>query len=643
MKRLAVLLFLCISCFLQAVAQTLPATHVITHNRTTVVTEPAKGFKSYPAWGVFPSTKTDIRRILLKVTFGCPDGMRCADWDYLDHIRIQRKGGVNAQPLHYEIARMLTPYGGAFAKDWRFTWEVDVTDFSNLLRDSVEIEYWHSGYEPAEDRGWAVTLDFEITAGTPVAPLLSVQQLFQDSYRYGDTARSIEADLKPFAFATTASTGFAKLRVFQTGHGMDEAENCGEFCNKYREIYLDGQLFDKHDIWKKCGDNPLYPQAGTWIYDRANWCPGYLQVPDAYILPVKGTGSHTVDINMQPYSNPKAKANESITAFLMQYGKPNATHDVMLEDIIVPSAKDLHQRKNPATTRPVILIRNNGSELLKSVQIRYGTKGQTMRNFLWNGSLRFGETEEIVLPGPIEAKAGNNTFEATLSKPNGKKDAWQADNQLTSTFKPAPILPGTLVWAIRTNNEPKHNHYFLRDNEGHILHQTQLDTSLKQTLLTDTFHLKPGHYELVMKDTAGDGLEFWFNTEGGRGTARLLNQNGAMLKNFDADFGNTIYYSFTVSADSTQWAPVVTTPAIGLFPTRTRGKTALDYFSNQPQDVTVKIITDEGAQIVETHEYKALQQGSFQYDLSYRKPQRYYLKVFVNDKEVFNKRIRVIE
>ena len=29
------------------------------------------------------------------------------------------------------------------------------------------------------------------------------------------------------------------------------------------------------EIWRDdCGENPLYPQGGTWIYDRANWCPG---------------------------------------------------------------------------------------------------------------------------------------------------------------------------------------------------------------------------------------------------------------------------------------------------------------------------------------------------------------------------------
>ncbi len=48
------------------------------------------------------------------VTFGCPDTMRCADWDYLDHIMVQRAGGINSSDLNWEIGRIITPYGGFF-------------------------------------------------------------------------------------------------------------------------------------------------------------------------------------------------------------------------------------------------------------------------------------------------------------------------------------------------------------------------------------------------------------------------------------------------------------------------------------------------------------------------------------------------
>jgi hypothetical protein len=86
-----------------------------------------------------------------------------------------------------------------------------------------------------------------------------------------------------------------------------------------------------------------------------------------------------------------------------------------------------------------------------------------------------------------------------------------------------------------------------------------------------------------------------------------------------------------------------TEPAIGLYPTRTNGKTNMDYFGGIPKDLTVQIITDEGAKLVEEHHYKNVKEGSFTYDLSYRPAQRYYLKVFIDGRLQFNKRIRVVD
>src|SRR5690606_27900363 len=137
--------------------------NIISHNKETIVTDPSKGETSYKRWAVFPQKSEEIRQIFLNLTIECPDNMRCADWDYVDHIKVRQKNDT----INYEIARMLTPYGGRFQKDWRFDWKVDITDFSPILRDSLEVDYIHTGYEDNKTRGWKVTVDFEITYGTP--------------------------------------------------------------------------------------------------------------------------------------------------------------------------------------------------------------------------------------------------------------------------------------------------------------------------------------------------------------------------------------------------------------------------------------------------------------------------------------------
>ena len=614
--------------------------HVITHNRETIVTDPSKGFNEYKRWGMFPSSKTQVRKIILHVKFACPDSTRCADWDYLDFISIKRVGGVNGINKDFEIARMLTPYGGAFNKDWKFDWELDVTDFSLLLRDSVEVEYNHTGYENNKDRGWLVTLDFEIIKGKPATEPVSIQKIYCGSFKYGDSSMPIENFLKPVSFVKEKNASFAKFRVYQTGHGDNEKDECGEFCSKKREIVFNNDVIDTRPIWKKCGDNALYPQAGTWILDRANWCPGYLQIPDEFLLPLKE--QNTIDINMEPYETPKSEAVENITAYIIQYKKAATKNDVSVMDIVVPSNKKTNSRINPGCTNAEIVLKNNGDKELKQVLITYRTIGFAEKKYLWKGTLPFNHQTEVELPGSIDANKGENTFLVELSKPNGKVDEFSDDNAMASHFEKAPVHGKDLVLIFKTNNQPQQNSYTVTNSDGVVVYQHQFDSTEKNKLFRDSFHLAESCYQLQIKDTAGDGLEFWFNTIGGRGYSRLQDVNGNLLKNFESDFGSVITYNFMVSADQKQWNEMNSEPAIGLYPTRTNGKTVMDYFSGIPQDVTVQIITDEGSQLVEEHQYKNLKDGVFTYDLSYRPAQRYYLKVFINGKLKFNKRIRVV-
>ena len=647
--------------------------HVITHHHVTVVTDPSKGINPYPGWGVFPPAENPVRKMVMHVKFGCPDTMRCADWDYSDRISIRRQGGVRGVSQDYELGRMLTPYGGAFGKDWTFQWEVDVTDFSMILRDSVEVEYNHSGYEPNNDRGWAITIDFEIITGIPACEPVAIQKIYDDHFPYGDSLNPIEKKLSQVTFTAAPTAAFARVRVVQTGHGMDEPDGCGEFCNKYREIWYDGTLIDSRSMWKKCGDNPLYPQAGTWIYDRANWCPGYLVQPDLYDLSLgtvgknnqdrnnygskgishsRGSGklhekvhhivnSHTIYFAMQSYSSPKPSANEVISAYMIQYRTPACEYDASVEDILVPSLKPIHKRLNPAAANPRIVVKNSGSREIRNMIIQYGTPGFEKHEFAWTGSLMTGKSVIVNLPGTINSVPGENKFQVTVLKPDGMKDEYPDDNTLTVPFIPAPAHDTVLVFYLLTNNEPGHNGYQVTSADGTVIRERKSGTLAAATVYRDTLKLPPGAYQLSLTDTAGDGLEFWYNTKGGRGVARLMDGKGNLVRSFESDCGSGWIYNFRTGPkpDNIRSGDY----AIGLYPTRTSDKTTLDYFGNRAEDVLVKLVTDPGGTVVEEHHYPQLKEGMFTYDLTRQPKGRFYLKVIVNGQEIFNKRIRYID
>ena len=613
---------------------------VISYDR--VVTDPSKGVNGYSRWATFPRKDFPVRKIMLYVKFGCPDSMRCADWDYSDRIVLKRRGGKTAPILNYTIAQMLTPYGGAFSKDWNFQWQVELTDFSLVLRDSVEIEYIHSGYEENKDRGWKIQLDFSFIKGPAVAEPVTFHPVYNALFQYGNAAAPIENELRPYNFKPAAKSTTVRFYILQTGHGIDSA-GCGEFCKRFREVWWNNKLVKKTDLWKKCGDNPLYPQAGTWVFDRANWCPGYLNQPEIIDERIIAKQDNVFDIQMEPYQTSDRNVIENIFAYLIEYGSPVSKVDVSLEEVIVPSTADLYRRKNPACLNPVIVIKNTGASNITSCQVSYGTKGFPTRVFKWKGHLAFNQTEQITLPGIIDGKNGMNAFTVSIDQPNGKKDGYPSDNKTVSYFQNVPVHDSKLIIQFKTNNRPADNSILLKNAAGQPVFERPLGTLKKDTTYTDTLTLQPGGYRFEVLDTAGNGLEFWTAVKAGRGVCRILNAKGEMLKNFESDFGNGVSYEFMVSPDSLQWSTPSDEIAVGLFPTMTKGNVALDYFSNESQDALVQIIADGGNnEVVEEHQYRNLKAATFQYDLSYRPPQRYYLKVFVKGKLVFNKRIRVV-
>lgn len=637
MRLLLLFVLLCSTSFVLAQ----DSLRVHAHQRATVVTDPSRGERSYPVRVALPDRARPIRKALLTLTLGCPDGMRCADWDYLDHILMRPINSTDT----FELARVLTPYGGQFSKDWRFTWQSDITDFMPVLRDSVELIYVHTGYEPNEDRGWAVTIDLDLITGPPAAEVLRVQELYRGHFSYGDRARSVEEDLKPRAVMTDARAELLRVRVHQTGHGMNGGDGCGEFCSKWRSVKVDGREVNRRSLWKACGGNPLYPQAGTWIFDRANWCPGELQPAEVFTVPIasgnRPLDKHTVDIDMEPYAVDSSTARTSIAAYAVQLARPRAENDVTIEAILIPSDDARYARINPAVHEPRVVVRNLGSRPMDMVLIEYGTDGFRKRRFVHGKRLRFGEADTVTLPHLIDMKPGLNTFTVTVSKPNGKKDAWKHDNTMRSVFTAADALDSVLVVQLRTNAEPQHNSLVLSSTRGRAYLDRPLGSLKADSLYTDTLRLPPGSYVMQLADTAGDGLEFWYNVKGGRGFLRLLDAEGRLLKRFESDCGSGVEYQFRVGP-----APTVAPdqrPVIGLFPTRTTGRTVLDYFANEPGAVAVTVLNEQGQEVERIEPSGLVKERTLAMDLSALPRGRYTVKVLRDGAEVFSRRLRLVD
>lgn len=453
----------------------------------------------------------------------------------------------------FELARIITPYGGTLQNNWKFTHTFDVTDYIQILRDSVEIRAHYSGWSS----GFSATLDFEFIEGTPPRNVLKLENIYKGSYSYTTSAVFENTKLYPKKFWINNDADYAMVKMTTTGHGFDNNVNAAEFKPIDYYLKVDGLLTHTQFNWdNKCGENPIYPQGGTWIYDRANWCPGTkAEAFDHEISSYITAGdSIELDIDFQAYSwSGPQTPSYIIDCQLFQYkmlGSTNFNNSVEIIDIIKPSEKDVYSRKNPICSKPLIKARNYGTTPLTSFDIEYKIDGGATHTYQWSGNLGFLETEEIELPTLSNWSGSSNTFIVTLSNPNGMNDDYPDNNTMETTFQKVPEYPNTFAIWVQTNfgvisslTQVSETSWKILDNQGALVISSGILYS--NTQYRDTITLNNGCYTFIMTDTDEDGLEFWANNDGG-GMIRFREIGASWLKAFDPDFGTNIIHEFTV-------------------------------------------------------------------------------------------------
>jgi len=495
----------------------------------------------------------------------------------------------------YEIGRYITPYGNGLNLGDGFDWVYDVSDYRTLLHDTVHL----AAYNQQE----LVDISFEMIQGTPPRTPLKVQNVWVGTPAYG-TSTSIEEFLTPKTVQIPANAAGSRLKLRTTGHGFGGNENCAEFCPKVHSIKVDGVTRFDTLVWKEdCGLNPVYPQGGTWVYNRSNWCPGS-DVPtyDLELTPYATPGSPmALDYDVEGYSwnGNGTTPYYVIETQLVSYSAPNFSNDAAVVQIKSPSTTDAFKRMNPICGNPVITIQNTGSTTLTSLKITYGIVGGAQSTYTWTGSLKFLEQTDVQL-GAFSWSGTSNVFQATASEPNGGADEYEHNNTKQSTYDFPPEYPSQLIFDLKTNNAGEETSYELRNAGGEVVwSRNNLDGA---TVYKDTLTLPDGCYEFRLRDLGGDGLAWWANTAAGNGYMRIRRaSNNAALVTFNADFGSEIYQQFTVGyflADVAE-TPSVVEDVMSVYPNPTKGEFSLNLKLTRPQDVGISVRDLLGATIYE--------------------------------------------
>ncbi len=480
---------------------------------------------------LFPSGNVTYRKIIMVFTLGkyqCPAGSQyCGDWDYTIQNFLMTKTDT------FELARLITPYANASYPRTPWTWQqryyFDVTDYYPVLKDSAKMRLLYSGYSG----GFTADIKFAFIEGTPPRNVLGVKKLWNGSFAFGNTADPINNHLA--AVTTKAPTGsqFAEMKFTATGHGSD-ANGCGEFCSKYYLVYTGTKLVQQTTLWRNdCGSNELYPQSGTWAYNRANWCPGNLIAPNIHKIPgVISDSNLSVNVKMQPYSVTTPSASFTIFSGLFFYGAYNNNVDASIERIISPTNYEGYYRENPICGKPVINVRNSGATNINSISFEYGVKGQSLQTYSLTGiNLIPMKDTLITLPDLTSISkmpaSTLNTFIATILQVNGATDAYQQNDTMRSYFATAPDWPSSFNITLKTNNVST-SKWSLQDVNGNVIKQ-RTPTAANTKYLDTITGLSDGCYKLVVTAASCNGLYWWANTAAGSGYFTVNQTNGTLI------------------------------------------------------------------------------------------------------------------
>lgn len=587
-------------------------------------------YEGYNTKAEFPEEGQEFRRINMHFTLGCPNS-GCSDWDYTVLIKAFRLTGeldstiaqidtLSEDPLvldttwnvtevkeSFELGRMITPYAGYMAREsngfdnsWQHRYVYDVTDYASLLRDSVEFQIFYQGWSS----GFSADLSFEMIEGTPPRNVVAIENLYTPGgYNYIEADTFEARHMPPKDITVPDGTEGTVLHFLPTGHGFVNSLNCAEFCTRFYFVRSMGITIDEQPMWRDdCGYNPIFPQGGTWLYNRANWCPGLEAIryehdlSDAIIDDV----IQELDVDIDPYEytvpSGETPANYNISAVLIHHSGYNFETDAELVDILQPSNHEAHSRYNPSCGTARVKLENRGGDPITSATIEYGI--EEMSTFEWTGYLDPMKSTVIEMPY-TESRAwsgdeATEVFSAEIVSVNGGPDDYADNNSLSSEFTTVPVIDQAIELEIRTNLRPQENRWTLKDIDGQILEEADdLQANRRQNWI---WELSSGCHYFELHDSGEDGLSFFANNAG-TGSARLRTADTPFpitIQNFPSDFGTKIDFYFNYAGVTS--APEAERQEISIYPNPASEFVIVNWPKDSAGDRDLRVVSSAGAE-----------------------------------------------
>jgi len=400
-------------------------------------------------------------------------------------------------------------------------------------------------------------LRFLFIEGVPPRDVISVRNIWPEgSYTYEELADDEELQATSCRLQAGAESFMLRARI--SGHGHYGPLNCCEWDPKKHTYLVDQENKFEWKVWRDCGMNPVYPQGGTWQFDRAGWCPGtFVDTYDFEITPFVQPGTTvTIDYTIQPYDldNGEEGGNYEMAMHLFDYSAPNYHLDLEMNDILAPSSCQEYRRMNPVSLNPVIRVRNTGSDTIRQFSVQYGLEGGKNSQYNWTGKLGFMQSADIILPKPSwKGLSETSRFEASIEKVNGLADELTSNNKLFSIIETPVFLPEEFYIHVLTQGfgRAADNAYKITNEKGDVVYERAVFGG--DSTYHDLIRLKPGAYDFTFTDKNEDGMIrhwwlFWEDKEkvGENGELKILDRDKNEMLNLGYDFAEKRTLQFFV-------------------------------------------------------------------------------------------------
>ncbi|MDR1654052.1 MAG: T9SS type A sorting domain-containing protein [Prevotellaceae bacterium] len=547
----------------------------------------------------FPDGSVQYEKVLMYYTLRCDPNRNpstepaCGEWDYIFNTEILEPAGTDPDSgkeiyRSWKLGTYVTPYGIGIDLGTGWTWIYDVSDYVHLLKNTVIIQDGNSQE--------LLDLKFVFIEGTPPRDLIEIKKIWDSEY----SLQNFDNMVKDTTIHLTQNEVQVKLRTTLTGHGWDNPTNCAEFCPNIHSLKVNGNTVRSWDIIQGCASNPLYPQGGTWMFDRAGWCPGMPGTTNEFELTDYITNSSInfdYDVEQDEYGSYRT------FIYLVTYGAINQTDDAAAEMIIAPTDNPLQLRYNPTCGNPIVVIKNLGSNPLNTVDIHYGLNNGSVYTYSWQGDLGFLEKDTVVLPYPDWNEAGGTggEFWFELLNPNGKTDFTPYNNKMKSAFKTAMVIKANeLQFFFKTNHAPEETTWKLYEANGNLLYENQTNMAANTTYITQLV-LPDGSYKLCLYDSGDDGLAFW--AYGTQGSAYLRkNTSPSALYRFEPEFGRFAQFHFAINkySDIETQTDIVNVKTFNVFPNPAHSVLYLDMSDIHGKNLLAEIYDISGRKVMQT-------------------------------------------